>query len=441
MRFYGLFIAAVLHTTILFGQEGFHFQKNKTKDRVSFELINNLILIPVEVNGIKLSFLLDSGAANTLIFSFEETDSLLLNNARKIKLRGLGNENPVDGIVSENNTLKIGKAVKANQTVYVVFDGSLRLSSRLGVPVHGIIGSDFFKDFVVAVNYATQQIRFYTPESHSKKRCRKCVAQELIFHKDKPYIKAAISNEFQTRKPLKLLIDSGSSDALWLFESEKDSILPPQYAFDDYLGISINGNIYGKRARVSDFWLQDFHLQKVNVAYPNMDALVGFDIFEGRNGSMGGDLLKRFNIVFDYPGNTVVFQKNKNFRQPFYYNMSGLTLEHGSFTVARKKRAVPPNSYLGTQETASSITITNYESYVFSLERLFVVAEVRENSPAAKAGIKVGDEIAEIDNKPVYNYKLYEVNELFYTKKTKSMKLKVVREGVTRNVYITLEDF
>jgi len=109
--------------------------------------------------------------------------------------------------------------------------------------------------------------------------------------------------------------------------------------------------------------------------------------------------------------------------------------------VAKKKRKVPPNSYLGNQETASSFMITNYESYEFSLERLFVVAEVRENSPAAKAGIKVGDEIAEIDNKPVYSYKLYEVNELFYTKKTKTMKLKVVRDGITRNVLITLEDF
>lgn len=145
MRLLVLLFAIVFQSTILLGQDGFYFKKNKSKDRISFELINNLILIPVEVNGVKLSFLLDSGAANTIIFSFEERDSLLLNSARKIRLRGLGADNPVDGIISENNRLKIGKAFKDSQTVYVVFDGSLRLSSRLGVPVHGIIGNDFFK--------------------------------------------------------------------------------------------------------------------------------------------------------------------------------------------------------------------------------------------------------------------------------------------------------
>lgn len=441
MRLLVLLFAIVFQSTILLGQDGFYFKKNKSKDRISFELINNLILIPVEVNGVKLSFLLDSGAANTIIFSFEERDSLLLNNARKIRLRGLGADNPVDGIISENNRLKIGKAFKDSQTVYVVFDGSLRLSSRLGVPVHGIIGNDFFQDFVVDINYATQNIRFYTPESYTKNVCKKCEEKELVFHRNKPYIIAKVKTESAIEKEVKLLLDSGSSDALWLFESEEEAISIPQYAFNDYLGISINGNIYGMRARVSDFWMADFHLQKVNVAFPNMEALAEFDLFEGRNGSIGGDLLKRFNVVFDYSRNRIVFRKNKNFRQPFYYNMSGLTLEHGSLTVAKKKRKVPPNSYLGNQETASSFTITNYESYEFSLERLFVVAEVRENSPAAKAGIKVGDEIAEIDNKPVYSYKLYEVNELFYTKKTKTMKLKVVRDGITRNVLITLEDF
>src|SRR5690554_89178 len=243
MRLLVLLFAIVFQSTILLGQDGFYFKKNKSKDRISFELINNLILIPVEVNGVKLSFLLDSGAANTVIFSFEERDSLLLNNARKIRLRGLGADKPVDGIISENNTLKIGNAFKDNQTVYVVFDGSLRLSSRLGVPVHGIIGNDFFQDFVVDINYVTQKIGFYFPKSYTKKICRKCEEKELIFYKNKPYITAKLKNETNQEMEVKLLLDSGSSDALWLFESEKDSISVPHYAFDDYLGISISGNI------------------------------------------------------------------------------------------------------------------------------------------------------------------------------------------------------
>lgn len=428
------FFTAVFLSATAFGQEGFRIQGNKTKGKVNFELTNNLILMPVEVNGIKLTFLLDSGAANTVIFSFEERDSLFLNDSRKILLRGLSSEEPVEAIKSDNNILQIGNAVKNNQTIYVVFDGSLRLSARLGVPVHGIIGYDFLSDFVVEINYVNESIRFHDPKFYKQKRCKNCIERPLSFSKNKPYIEAEITNA-SAKKKVKLLIDSGSSDALWLFEDKTDSIQAPDCAFHDYLGVSINGNIYGKRAMVPDFWIDEFHLQRVNVAYPDLSSFTELNLFEGRNGSLGGDLLKRFHVIFDYRNETIVLAKNRKFKQPFYYNMSGLTLEQGSLMVARKKvNKSGHTEFSDNQNLSSGYTISNVESFQFSLERLFVVADVRENSPAAQAGIKVGDEISEINGKPVYNYKLYEVNELFYTKRKKTIRMKTIRNGVTRNV-------
>ena len=61
---------------------------NHTK--IKFELINNLIVFPVEINGAKLSFLLDSGVSKPILFNIiNVSDSIQINNTETIYLRGL----------------------------------------------------------------------------------------------------------------------------------------------------------------------------------------------------------------------------------------------------------------------------------------------------------------------------------------------------------------
>lgn len=60
-----------------------------TKAVIPFQLINSLIFIPVQLNGVNLTFLLDSGVANTIIFSTQDKD-LSLNDVSKMKFTGLG---------------------------------------------------------------------------------------------------------------------------------------------------------------------------------------------------------------------------------------------------------------------------------------------------------------------------------------------------------------
>ena len=69
-----------------FSQDGFQLQNGKS-DKIHFRLINNLIVIPVSVNGVSLSFLLDTGVSKSILFNFfnlkeelsiHETELLLL---------------------------------------------------------------------------------------------------------------------------------------------------------------------------------------------------------------------------------------------------------------------------------------------------------------------------------------------------------------------------
>ena len=47
-----------------------------------------------------------------------------------------------------------------------------------------------------------------------------------------------------------------------------------------------------------------------------------------RIGSVGGEILKRFTVVFDYQNEQMYLKKNKDFNAPFNYNKSGIKIQH-----------------------------------------------------------------------------------------------------------------
>ncbi|MDX1464043.1 MAG: retropepsin-like aspartic protease, partial [Marinirhabdus sp.] len=190
------------------------------KERIKFELVNNLVIVPVELNGTKLSFLLDTGVNTSLLFSVSENDSLELKNAVSTQIRGLGEGGSIEALKSENNVLKVGKAVDENHTLYVVFDESLNFSPRMGVAIHGILGYDFFQSFLVKTNYSTKTLTLYNPEFPKRRVCRNCESFDLRFNANKPFLEVKISDPTGGLRKVLLLIDSGSSDALWLFREK-----------------------------------------------------------------------------------------------------------------------------------------------------------------------------------------------------------------------------
>lgn len=430
-----IFLLSSLFLNLGWTQSNFEFSKNRVKDKVDFTLVNNLVLIPVLVNDVPLNFLLDTGASSTVIFSFEETDSIELHNYTLIKLRGLGKGEPVDALKSEGNTIQIGKAISDNQTIYVVFEGALNFSSRLGHPVHGIIGNDFLKNFVVEINNVRERMRFFLPEYYRKKRCRRCVKKDLIFHKDKPYLTAKFK-EGNIEMDVHLLIDSGSGDGLWLFENSDPQIDIPDNAFEDYLGLGINGNIYGKRSKVNQFVLGKFTLENVNTSYPDVDFLDVIKEMGSRNGSLGGEILKRFNWTISYTDKFLILKKNKFFKVPFHYNMSGITLEQGGFALVSERVQVNSNQYQPTIPFKINLS----DHLEINLKELFKVVAIRENSPAHLAGIQIGDEILEVNKKRSYNYDLNEINQLFYNNEGKTIRMKILRNGVEQRVEFELKD-
>ena len=69
----------------------------------------------------------------------------------------------------------------------------------------------------------------------------------------------------------------------------------------------------------------------------------------------------------------------------------------------------------------------------------FEIVELRPNSVAEKAGIKVGDIVLKINGKEVSYLKLYELNQLLSKDEGNFVKLKVERDGNEFNFSFKLE--
>ncbi len=409
-----------------YSQGGFTLPQDLEKDKISFRLINNLVVIPVDVNGTMLTFLLDTGVKSTIMFSVSEVDSLQLNNATSVKLRGLGAGGTIPALRSKNNRIKIGDAVDDSHTLYVIFDKSLNLSTRMGIPVHGIIGYEFFKNLVVKTNYTSKKLTFYNPITYQAEKCNKCELFDLIFQNKKAYMDIDVEASGFS-KEVTLLIDSGSSDAIWLFD-EKDFIdTTLKKSFDDFLGQGLSGSIFGKRSKLAKINIGSFELKNVKVAFPDKKSMGNIKFFDEREGSLGGDILKRFTVIYNYPDKTISLKKNAQFKAPFHYNMSGITLKHDGVVVVKEKSTV--NNGVNT-DASSAVSISLSDIYSFYLAPRFIVSEIREGSPAALAGILKGDEIISVNGKDTYRYKLRDLIGLFASRAGKKIMLKIKRNGI-----------
>ena len=426
----------IIVITILFcslessAQSKFKLFNNAKKQSTSFKLINNLVVFPIEVNGKELNFILDSGVGTTILFNINNKDSVSLKNVKKIKLKGLGSDDAIDAILSKGNTFRINNIIGRNQHLYVVFDDSFDLSSKLGITIHGIIGYEILKDFVVKINYGLKKVTFYNSESYVYKNCKKCETFNLEFNKLKPYINVGIKLEKYSNKitPVKLLIDSGGSDSMWLFENSHPDLTSPKKFFIDFLGEGLSGAIYGKRSFINAIVLGKFEFKNPTVSFPDSISIAHALQFKGRNGSIGANILKRFTVTFDYKNNKMTLKKGSSFYEPFRYNMSGIELIYNGKLLMKEKEYTRV-SLAANEATTQVNTITLDYNYKYSFKPTYKIFKLRINSPAHDAGLQVNDIVIKINGQYTYNLKLDEIVEKFYQKENRKISLVIERNG------------
>lgn len=407
--------------------QSFNFSDNKKSQKLRFNLVNNLIVVPVELNGSKLSFIVDSGVSKPILFNLSGQDSVQINNVTEITIKGLGEDGDMKALSSIGNTLRLGNLENQRQEIYVVLDKGFNLSPVLGIPVHGIIGYDLFRDFVVDINYGSKSITFYDPEFYDYREHPKDDVLPLSILNKRAFVEGNLYLEDEEKVPVKLMIDTGSGDAVWLFQDEEKEIRLPAKNFDDFLGKGLSGNIFGKRARIKRIEIGKFSLEEAKVAFPDMRFFLRVKNWNDRNGSLGGEVLKRFNMIFDYPNNRLTLRKNKHFYDPFQYNLSGIEIQHNGVRYIAERIADSRGVVRSEDTNFGDVQILMENRTRLSLVPEIVVSGIRAGSPADLAGLQEGDLILSINGKGIHNYKLQEITKMLNEKQGKEIRVLIER--------------
>ncbi|MGB3150033.1 MAG: aspartyl protease family protein, partial [Maribacter sp.] len=410
---------------LLTSAQDFSLSEEKRYEKINFQLINNLIVIPLEVNGTELSFVMDSGVGTPILFNFSDQDSIQLKNVSEITINGLGDGEPINALSSSGNSFRLGNIKNTSQKLYVVMDEDINFSPSLGVPIHGIIGYDLFKNFIVDINYAKKTIKFFKPKTYVYKSNRRAETLDISLVGRKAYLDAQIDLKDNTKLGVKMLLDTGSSDAIWLFEDERITI--PEKYYEDFLGKGLAGDIYGKRTKINRIKIGSFNLEDAKAAFPDMITFNTITDMGNRNGSLGGEVLKRFNIIFDYPNQKITLRKNSNFKKPFQYNTSGIDLQHAGMRYVSERIASANGVVYNDERTYGDVQIILQGATRLSLVPEIVVSGIRSGSPAHSAGLMEGDIILAVNGKRIHRYKLQEVLQMLNNNKGKRVKVLVER--------------
>lgn len=377
-------------------QAGFVFDNPKKKSiTFDFKSSNNLIIIPVAINNSDtLNFILDTGVRYPIITELPFVNKLNLNYLQPINVKGLGDGEQLTAYRSGNNTINLNGLVAYDQEIHMVINENFQISHILGMPVHGLIGFNLFKDYVVKIDYAEHKITLIKPEYFEYKTRERDIVLPLSFEQGKPFVTTSIVTDKNEDVPVKLLVDTGASDAIWLSTNSDSRISLPENHIETFLGRGLSGDLYGKKGRIGAIWVGPLVLYEPIVAFPDnelVDQLIGKN---DRNGTLGAEILRRFYITMDYPGKRLILRPNANLKDDFNYNMSGLE-------VTNPMPGLP----------------------------IFLVSNIRKNSPAYYAGILENDQILSVNNTNNKSLTLNDINLLFQSQQDRRIKMTILRNG------------
>ena len=362
--------------------------------KTTFTMASHLVVLQFSINGSdSLNFIFDTGVGRTLITELSNPYIVSLNQARQVKVRGLGNSESVDGVLSQGNDLSLGKIYGKDQEILVVPNNLIDLSSRVGHKVNGVIGRSIFERFVVEISYTNRTVQFYNPQKFNRKihKEEEVIPVELI--DGRPFITAIVTINGK-EIPVKLLFDTGMSFGLWLDPSTNKDIKPSEVRRQEVLGQGLNGDLSGSISRVEKFQVGKFSFSNVIAAFPDSNSIAETASDNGRNGSVGAEIFRRFNVVIDYQNKRIILRKNSSYKEPFRYDMSGL--EFGSIVAG-----LP----------------------------FYKIVSVGVNSPAAESGLLENDELKSINGRSAQFLSMPEITEMLRNKEGKTIRVTVLRNG------------
>lgn len=235
------------------------------------------------------------------------------------------------------------------------------VSATLGQVIHGTVGWPLFMQYVVEIDYAARVVLLHDPSTFAYHGAGERIPVDLS--RRVPVLRAEfVANG--TNIPVRLLLDLGTGGYASVltkpFVDRHVESLTAGPCTERLLGAGVGGSVHGRVTALSALHLGSLQVPNPYVAVPANDR--GFFGATWVDGTLGAPVLSRTRLILDYAHHEVIIEPVTAMDAPFPFDKSGLSF-----------RADGPN--LDT----------------------VVIDEVAAGSPAARAGIAVGDVLRSVN--------------------------------------------
>lgn len=370
-------------------QEQFVEKPAKFITRFHFtQLTGGVILIKARLNNIPdtLNFILDTGSGG---ISLDTTTCEVLkipHSPSGRTINGIAGIKEVD--FARNNDLVLpGLTVKGLD--FYVNDYEI-LTNVYGFKIDGIIGYSFFSRYIVKLNFDSTTIEVYEPGSirypNGGYLLRPLFTALPIQHLRIKDARTVNGNFYlDTGAGLCFLMSSDfKNDSAILLKKRKPVMVETQ---------GLGGKKRMTITIIKELKLGPYIFRRVPAHI--MEDEFNVTSYPYIGGLLGNDILRRFNMVFNYPKREVHLLPNTHYKDPFDYSYSGMS--------------------------------------IYNVEGQIVVDDVVPGSPAFKAGFKQNDVILAVNNNFSNNISVYK--NLLQSEKEK-LKVLITREGMPLIMYL-----
>lgn len=362
---------------------------------VPLALHENHVYLRVMLNGKgPYLFIFDTGGANVV----DPQVAKEIGATGKGSVQGSGAGSATESFsFADVDTLEVGDAVLKDQ-LFAVAPVRMGFGVSTGKRVDGLIGWEVLARFVTSFDYAENQIVLTLPARATPPPDAHVIP--FVFAGTQPQIDCAIDGI-----PSECTIDTGARDSLTFFApylAAHPQVVPQTLTAAGINGFGFGGPALGRLGRLQSIEIGGMQLNDLVADYTTQTQGAFASPFKAAN--LGGNLLRRFDITFDYGNQTMALVPNSAFNDPDRYERIGLFLidKGGKVTVA----------------------------------------DARPGTPAAQAGIVRGDVVATIDGMPTSTMSLEEVRARFYEPAGTVLHIGLIaKDGTRRTVAVTLRDF
>ena len=139
-------------------------------------------------------------------------------------------------MICRNVALQLEKTQTVSRDIIVLEEDFLHLEELTGEAIHGILGTRFFRNLIMGIDYKKGKLTLHSADSFRPPTEPDFKKISIEIDKYKPYVRSKMKRADGLELDLKLLIDTGAALPFMLFVDTHPSLTLPDYFVKGNLG-------------------------------------------------------------------------------------------------------------------------------------------------------------------------------------------------------------